>query len=130
MIKIPDRLRSTPAARFGLGLLCAGALAAFVPAAAQAYEQSYCIGVLKGSGNWCGASGAHSWDFNQAIDANSGTVWVCERIWDPSVGLPIEQNCGNEVAYGPVVSRSCACYGAHVSHYWGRNGYVAGYGEA
>lgn len=101
-----------------------------IPAASKAtYSQSYC-GIVKGSGHWCGASGAHSWDYNNATYLDGGTVWVCERIWDPATALPIEQNCANNITWGPYTTRTCSCYGAHVAQFSGANHRIFGYGEA
>jgi hypothetical protein len=46
-------------------------LLALLPATAlsSGYHQDYC-GIVKGSGHWCGASGAHSWDAH--VNQNSG----------------------------------------------------------
>lgn len=112
--------------------LCTLALGmlAVTPSVASAYEQWYC-GILKGNGNWCGASGQHSWDYNQASNTTGPpTWWVCERIWRPSNETEVERTCGSIWARSPVISRSCVCLAAHVAQYTGGNDYVYGYGTA
>lgn len=118
--------------RFALvGAILAVLALCLVPIAAQAdgYYQAYC-GVLKGSGNWCGASGAHSWDLNHAYADGDPNRYVCQRIWNPNTALAIDQSCGYGDAWSANVNRTCACYGAHVAQFSGGNNYVWGQGWA
>jgi hypothetical protein len=119
--------------RLLLALTVSVLLLALLPATALSYgyHQDYC-GVVKGSGHWCGASGAHSWDANAAayydIFAN---VLVCERIFYKPSESTLEQVCGYGLASSPShVNRTCVCYEAHVNQNSGYNHTVYGSADA
>jgi hypothetical protein len=110
----------------------AALMLALIPALASGtgYKQGYC-GVVKGSGHWCGANGAHSWDSNAALYYNlQAHVLVCERIYYKPSNYTLEQTCNWGGTVGPRVNRTCACYEAHVQQNSGYNHTVYGYGEA
>ena len=103
----------------------------FAPVSAHAsgYFQAYC-GIVKGSGHWCGARGAHSWDQNKALADGAPNRYVCQRIWHPDTASAVEQTCGYGMTIGVNVNRSCVCYGAHVAQFSGVNNPVWGEGWA
>ena len=111
----------------------AALMLALIPtlASGYGYSQQYC-GVVKGSGHWCGARGAHSWDGNAAGYYNVlANVLVCERIYYKPWNATIEQVCGyGFTASRQKVNRTQAIFEAHVQQNSGYNHTVHGYGEA